>query len=167
MMRSRFSDEQVIGKLKEHQVGLSAVELCRKYGVSDATCYRWGSRYGGMEMVEAKLCFGVMRRIRRTRSDAVMRKVPCRLMIGSEARKHCGSAAPAADHSHKQRREHDPADADAPTARSIGVILFGVVLIGVLAELMSTFMNTGLKEIGAPIALTTPSSPAFPPGQRS
>jgi Ca2+:H+ antiporter len=56
----------------------------------------------------------------------------------------------------KQRdtEEHDPADADEPTARSIGLILFGVVLIGVLAELMSTFMNTGMKEIGAPVALT-------------
>jgi len=37
MKRSRFSDEQIIGILKEHQAGLSAVELCRKYGVSDAT----------------------------------------------------------------------------------------------------------------------------------
>lgn len=37
MKRSRFSDEQIIGILKEHQAGLSATELCRKYGVSDAT----------------------------------------------------------------------------------------------------------------------------------
>ncbi|MBW8301211.1 MAG: transposase [Hydrogenophaga sp.] len=44
MKRSRFSDERIIGVLKEHQVGLSAVALCRKYGVSGATCYRWRSR---------------------------------------------------------------------------------------------------------------------------
>jgi putative transposase len=54
MKRSRFSDEQIIGILKEHQAGLSAVELCRKYGVSDATFYKWRSKYGGMEVAEAK-----------------------------------------------------------------------------------------------------------------
>ncbi|GEO83898.1 MULTISPECIES: calcium:proton antiporter [Alphaproteobacteria] len=50
--------------------------------------------------------------------------------------------------------EHSTAETDEPTTRSIGVILFGVVLIGVLAEFMSAFMATGLREIGAPIALT-------------
>lgn len=54
MKRSRFSDEQIIGILKEHQAGLSAVELCRKYGVSDATFYKWRSKFGGMELAEAK-----------------------------------------------------------------------------------------------------------------
>lgn len=54
MKRSRFSDEQIIGILKEHQAGLSAVDLCRKYGVSDATFYKWRSKYGGMEVAEAK-----------------------------------------------------------------------------------------------------------------
>lgn len=54
----------------------------------------------------------------------------------------------------RETEEHDPAEADEPAARSIGVILFGVVLIGILAEFMSAFMNTGLKEVGAPIALT-------------
>ena len=54
MKRSRFSDEQIISILKEHQAGLSAVELCRKYGVSDATFYKWRSKYGGMEVAEAK-----------------------------------------------------------------------------------------------------------------
>jgi putative transposase len=54
MKRSRFSEEQIIGILKEHQAGLSAAELCRKYGISDATFYNWRSRYGGMEVSEAK-----------------------------------------------------------------------------------------------------------------
>ena len=54
MKRSRFSDEQIIGILKEHQAGLSAIELCRKYGVSDATFYKWRSKFGGMEVAEAK-----------------------------------------------------------------------------------------------------------------
>ena len=54
MKRSRFSEEQVIGILKEHQAGLSAAEICRKYGISDATFYNWSSKYGGMEVSEAK-----------------------------------------------------------------------------------------------------------------
>lgn len=40
--------------MKEHQAGLSALELCRKYGISDATFYNWRSRYGGLEVSEAK-----------------------------------------------------------------------------------------------------------------
>lgn len=54
MRRSRFSDEQIIGILKEHQAGMSASDLCRKHGVSDATFYKWRSKYGGMELSEAK-----------------------------------------------------------------------------------------------------------------
>ena len=53
MKRSRFSEEQIIGILKEHQAGLSAAELCRKHGVSDATFYKWRSKYGGLEVSEA------------------------------------------------------------------------------------------------------------------
>ena len=53
-MRSRFSEEQIIGILKEHQAGISAAELCRKYGVSDATFYKWRSKYGGMEASDLK-----------------------------------------------------------------------------------------------------------------
>ena len=54
MKRSRFSEEQIIGILKEHQAGLGAKELCRKHGVSDATLYKWRSKYGGMEVSDAK-----------------------------------------------------------------------------------------------------------------
>jgi putative transposase len=54
MKRSRFTEEQIIGILKEHQAGMSASELCRKHGISDATFYNWRSKYGGMEVSEAK-----------------------------------------------------------------------------------------------------------------
>lgn len=54
MKRSGFSEEQIIGILKEHQAGLGAKELCRKHGVSDATFYKWRSKYGGMEVSDAK-----------------------------------------------------------------------------------------------------------------
>jgi len=54
MKRSRFSEEQIIGILKEHQAGLGAKDLCRKHGISDATFYKWRSRFGGMEVSDAK-----------------------------------------------------------------------------------------------------------------
>jgi putative transposase len=54
MRKSRYTEEQIIGALKEHAAGLSAAELCRKYGVSDATFYKWRSRYGGMEISDAR-----------------------------------------------------------------------------------------------------------------
>ncbi|CUH53794.1 putative transposase [Shimia marina] len=54
MKRSRFREEQIIGILKEHQAVLSAKELCRKPGISDATFYKWRSKYGGMEVSDAR-----------------------------------------------------------------------------------------------------------------
>jgi putative transposase len=54
MKRSRFTDDQIIGILKEHEAGLSAVELCRKHGISDATFYKWRAKYGGMDVSDAK-----------------------------------------------------------------------------------------------------------------
>ena len=54
MKRSRFSEEQIIGILKEHQAGMPPGELCRKHGISDATFYTWRKKYGGMEVSDAK-----------------------------------------------------------------------------------------------------------------
>ncbi len=54
MKRSRFSEEQIIGILKEHQAGATAADLCRRHGVRDATFYKWRSKYGGMEVSDAK-----------------------------------------------------------------------------------------------------------------
>ncbi len=54
MKRSRFTEEQIIGILKEHQAGLGAKELCRKHGISDATFYKWRSKYGGMDVSDAR-----------------------------------------------------------------------------------------------------------------
>ncbi|WP_404516113.1 IS3 family transposase [Bradyrhizobium ottawaense] len=54
MKRSRFSDEQIIGILKEHEAGVSVADLCRKHGVSDASIYKWKAKFGGLEVSEAK-----------------------------------------------------------------------------------------------------------------
>ena len=54
MKRSRFSEEQIIGILKEHESGVPVAEPCRKHGVSDASIYEWKAKYGGMEASDVR-----------------------------------------------------------------------------------------------------------------
>ncbi len=54
MKKSRFSEEQIIGILKEHDAGAKAADLCRRHGMSPATLYKWKSKFGGMEVSDAK-----------------------------------------------------------------------------------------------------------------
>ncbi len=54
MKKSRFSEEQVIGFLKQADAGMPIKELCRKGGFSDATFYKWRAKFGGMEVSDAK-----------------------------------------------------------------------------------------------------------------
>ncbi|AXY23288.1 Transposase [Komagataeibacter saccharivorans] len=54
MKKACFTQEQIIGILKEHQAGATAADLCRRHGISDATCYTWRSKYGGMEVSEPR-----------------------------------------------------------------------------------------------------------------
>jgi len=54
MRKSRFTDEQIIGFLKQAEAGMSVGELCRMQGFSDATFYKWRAKFGGMQIEEAK-----------------------------------------------------------------------------------------------------------------
>jgi putative transposase len=54
MRKSRFSDEQIIVILREQEAGRPTAEVCRKHEISDATFYKWKSKYGGLQVSEAK-----------------------------------------------------------------------------------------------------------------
>ena len=54
MKKSRFSEEQIIGFLRQAEAGLAVKELCRNGGFSDATFYKWRAKFGGMQVSEAQ-----------------------------------------------------------------------------------------------------------------
>ena len=54
MKRKRFTEEQIIRILKEHDPGAKRADLCRKHGISEATLYNWKGKFGGMDVSEAK-----------------------------------------------------------------------------------------------------------------
>jgi putative transposase len=54
MRRSRFNEEQIIGILREHEVGAATADVCRKHGISSATFYKWKAKYGGLDVSEAR-----------------------------------------------------------------------------------------------------------------
>jgi len=85
MKRSRFTADQIIGILKEHEAGLSVDDLCRKHGVSDATVYKWKAKYGGMGVSEAKRLKGLEdenARLKRLLADAMLDNAALKDLLG-------------------------------------------------------------------------------------
>ncbi|WP_408581402.1 IS3 family transposase [Bradyrhizobium barranii] len=87
MKRSRFSDEQIIGILKEHEAGVSVADLCRKHGVSDASIYKWKAKFGGLEVSEAKRLKTLEdenTRLKRLLADAMLDNAALKDLLGKK-----------------------------------------------------------------------------------
>lgn len=87
MKRSRFSEEQIIGILKEHESGVPVAELCRKQGVSDASIYKWKAKYGGMDVSEAKRLKALEEenaKLKRMLAEAMLDNVALKDLLGKK-----------------------------------------------------------------------------------
>lgn len=85
MKRSRFSEEQIIGILKEQEAGVPVDELCRKHGVSDASIYKWKARFGGMDVSEARRLRSLEdenAKLKRMLADAMLDNVALKDLLG-------------------------------------------------------------------------------------
>ena len=87
MKRSRFSEEQIIGILKEHESGIPVSDLCRKHGVSDASIYKWKAKYGGMDVSEARRLKALEEenaKLKRMLADAMLDNVALKDLLGKK-----------------------------------------------------------------------------------
>jgi putative transposase len=87
MRRSRFSEEQIIGILKEHEAGVSVSDLCRKHGVSDASVYKWKAKFGGMDVSDAKRLRALEdenAKLKRMLADAMLDNVALKDLLGKK-----------------------------------------------------------------------------------
>jgi len=87
MKRTRFSEEQIIAILKEHEAGVPVAELCRKHGVSDASIYKWKARFGGMAVSGAKRLRTLEdenSRLKRMLADAMLDNAALKDLLGKK-----------------------------------------------------------------------------------
>ena len=85
MKGKRFSDEQIIGVLKEAEAGAKTKELCRRHGISDATFYNWKAKYAGMTVSEArrlKELEAENSKVKRLLADAELDKAAMKDLLG-------------------------------------------------------------------------------------
>jgi putative transposase len=87
MTRSRFTEEQVIGILREQEAGAATADVCRRHGVSSATFYKWKAQYGGLEVSEAKRLKALEDengRLKRMLADAMLDNAALKDLLGKK-----------------------------------------------------------------------------------
>ena len=92
MKRSRYTEEQIIGILKEQEAGTPVAELCRKHGMSDATFYTWKSKYGGLEVSEVKRLRALETenaKLKRLLADAMLDNAALKDLVGKNGDARC------------------------------------------------------------------------------
>ena len=87
MKRSRFTEEQIIGILREQEAGVATAEVCRRHGVSSATFYKWKAKFGGMEVSEARRLKALEdenAKLKRMLADAMLDNVALKDLLGKK-----------------------------------------------------------------------------------
>ena len=87
MERSRFTEEQIIGILREQEAGVATAEVCRRHGVSSATFYKWKAKFGGLDVSEARRLKALEdenARLKRMLADAMLDNVALKDLLGKK-----------------------------------------------------------------------------------
>ena len=87
MKRSRFTEEQIIGILREQEAGVATAEVCRRHGVSSATFYKWKAKFGGMDVSEARRLKALEdenNRLKRMLADAMLDNAALKDLLGKK-----------------------------------------------------------------------------------